>query len=451
MWSKLRQMKLDLYTVLIIMNLLLAIGAFLKDVMFAHYFGTSGSADAYSLSFFIPDMIGNNLIAAALGVVCIPLFARLQKDPILFRQVVFVLNVMVAGVTFLLSVIVFFGSTRFINWYAKGLDPETLNQVFFSYKMMIPIIIVIPLTFIGVALLQSEKKFIGPALTPVLYHLSLLSVLVVCFVINLDRPLGGKVYAISTSLANLFYLIMIWVWVARRLNWFQIKVRFQAWRQAVPYIQGLLKDFFPYFCILLFSQILSFVERYYASRLESGTIAALNFATRLVDFPIWVFVAAVTTVLLPDLSKEVLNNRSEAVYKKINIALYVTVGVTLLASAGLFLLRTFIVTLLFKRGAFDEHSVIQTVSILKGYSFAIVGQSISLIGLRFFLANRRMLVPFFCYLIGTGCSVAFDYHFVPTMGSAAIGYGASFGATVNGILFLILLIGSRNKKGVPSC
>ncbi|HET6872195.1 MAG TPA: hypothetical protein VFH42_04320, partial [Sporolactobacillaceae bacterium] len=71
------RLRLEAYTFLILMNLMLAISAFFKDVAFAHYFGTSSTADAYTLGFFIPDMIGNNLIAAALGVACIPIFSRL--------------------------------------------------------------------------------------------------------------------------------------------------------------------------------------------------------------------------------------------------------------------------------------------------------------------------------------------------------------------------------------
>ena len=120
-----------------------------------------------------------------------------------------------------------------------------------------------------------------------------------------------------------------------------------------------------------------------------------------------------------------------------NRALLVTIGLTFIMSLGLFTLRHFIVTLLFKRGAFGEKSVTQTVSILTGYSFAIVGQSISLICLRYFIASRRMASPLLIYFLGTLCSILIDVYFVPRYGAPALGYGASIGATLTGFLFLV--------------
>jgi putative peptidoglycan lipid II flippase len=431
--------KLETYSLLILMNLLLAISAFFKDVAFAHYFGTSSTADAYTLGFFIPDMIGNNLIASALGVTCIPIFSRLlyQKRELIFKKVVQVLVIYISVITLLISIGLFFESHWILSWLGHDLPRKTLSQASQAFHLMIPIVWLIPLTLIGVAYLQTEKAFLVPAIAPVIYHVLLLGVLVSCYFMNVPSIPGGKGYALATTVATGIYFAIIWMSIFKGWKGKGFSQKGVRQRDVSSFLKALAIDFFPYLAILIFSQSLQLVERYFASGSESGTLAALNYAFRLVQFPIWVFVSALTTVLLPNFARDLAAKRPLDAMEQINRALLVTIGLTLIMSFGLFAFRHFIVTLLFKRGAFDEKSVIQTVSILTGYSFAIVGQSISLICLRYFIASRRMSSPLVIYFLGTLCSILIDVYFVPKYGASALGYGASIGATLSGLLFLV--------------
>lgn len=433
------RLRLEAYTFLILMNLILAISAFFKDVAFAHYFGTSSTADAYTLGFFIPDMIGNNLIAAALGVACIPIFSRLlyQKREAIFKKVVGVLVSYSLICMLLISGVVYVGSDWILSWLGHDLPLQTLKQAQLALHLMTPIIWLVPLTLIGVAYLQTEKSFTVPAIAPVIYHCSLLGVLVGCYFMKVPAVRGGSGYALATTLATGIYFIIIWVTIFNGWKDKGKKARMVRKRDIAPFLKALLSDFFPYLMILLFSQCLQLVERYFASGSESGTLAALNYAFRLVQFPIWVFVSALTTVLLPNFAKDLAAKRPLDAMKQMNRALLVTIGLTLIMSLGLFVFRHLIVTLLFKRGAFDDHSVNQTVAILTGYSFAIVGQSISLICLRYFIASRNMRSPLLIYFLGTLCSILIDVYYVPKYGASALGYGGAIGATVTGLLFLL--------------
>ncbi len=447
-----RQLDLASYGLLIVMNLALSVCAFFKDVAFAHYFGTSGTADAYSLGFFIPDMIGNNLLASALGVTCIPIFSRLliRTNKSVFINVVKRLSLFIFLFTVGLTIVLALGSHLIIEWYGRHLPDATEHQTLLLYREMLPIVVVIPLTFIGVAALQTEKKFKAPAVAPVVYHLFLLISLIVMAMVGITSKRGGLFYGGLTTLAAIIYMGLVWGALFR--NWrtvpkvFIKRTRKQA--KIAPYLRAISRDLVPYLVILLFTQALLFIERYFASSLESGTLAALNYAYRLVEFPITVFVAAVTTVLLPDFSRDLSANRYNSVMKQMKIALLITVILTGLASLGLFVLRQPIVALLFERGAFDAHSVKQTVTVLTGYSFAIVGQSVSLLGLRYFIASRKMSFPLVAYLIGMLTSILIDCFFVPRVGAIALGFAGSIGATLTAVLFLIgVSIENRNLKG----
>ncbi|HEY8804693.1 MAG TPA: hypothetical protein VIM42_06215, partial [Clostridium sp.] len=69
-----------LVVIIVAINIILAVLALLKDMFMASYFGTTVNADAFTLSFFITDMLGNNLIANAVAVSCIPLFTKIYAD-----------------------------------------------------------------------------------------------------------------------------------------------------------------------------------------------------------------------------------------------------------------------------------------------------------------------------------------------------------------------------------
>lgn len=430
------------------MNLALAVCAFFKDVAFAHYFGTSGTADAYTLGFFIPDMIGNNLLASALGVTCIPIFSRvlIRTNKSIFINVIKRLTFFVFLLTMGLTVVLLLVSHPIIDWYGRHLSAATKRETLLLYREMLPIVVLIPLTFIGVAALQSEKRFQTPAVAPVLYHLFLLLSLMGMSFAGLSSRLGGRGYGVLTTVAAVLYLSIIW-WSLFK-NWRRVpevfiqRTRKQA--KILPYLKAISKDLIPYLFILLFTQALLLVERYFASSLESGTLAALNYAYRLVEFPITVFVAAVTTVLLPDFSRNLSAKRYGAVMKQMKVALLITGIITACASLGLFLLRTPIVTLLFQRGAFNAHSVSQTVAVLTGYSFAIVGQSVSLICLRYFIASRKMRIPLVVYMIGMLTSIVIDCVYVPSDGAIALGFAGSIGASLTALGFLLGIV-SENR------
>src|SRR4051812_21838057 len=73
-WSNAKPLLFGTIGVVALLNGSVALMAFVKDVLLASYFGTSVQADGLTLAYFLPDMIGNTLIASALGVSCVPLF-----------------------------------------------------------------------------------------------------------------------------------------------------------------------------------------------------------------------------------------------------------------------------------------------------------------------------------------------------------------------------------------
>lgn len=439
------------FLIVLFLNLLLAFTAFGKDVLLAKYLGTSEVADAFTLAYFIPDTIGNNLVASALGVVCIPVFTRLMKSKKrdILRDVTMKLLIVTFMISCFLMIILLFLGKPFIQYLGNGLSESMIQLTYHYFVLLLPIVVLNSIILIGASLLQSNQHFLVPAIGPVLFNLFFFLSLAFCLMVGLDQEKGGYVLSLSVTFATIAYLIFTWVPIRLKKNSTNIKMT-----RATVYLKAIGQYFISYFFILLFSQSVLFVERSLASQLEEGAISGLNYAYRLSQFPIWVVVSSITTVILPFLSKAFSNKQLNQVNNYMYRSLGMVLFISLFSSLVLFFFREPIVTLLFKRGAFTDQSVQITSNILAGYSLSIAGQSISLVCIRYYVAKRIMKIPIIILFFSTVCSILFDILCVPIWGVSTLGYGAMMGSIVSCSLFLFaiskewkLAIGSRVKYG----
>ncbi|MDP4170770.1 MAG: lipid II flippase MurJ [Bacillota bacterium] len=421
----------------LLMNVLLAGSGFLKDVLFAHYLGTTETADAFTFAYFIADTIGNNLIATALGVVSIPIFTALvlKGNTKLLKRVTALLSSSVFVSTVVLSLCFYFAGKLAEGWMSDSSWSTKYQLAFHYFVLMLPIIVLFPLALIGSSLLQAQYRFLVPSVGPVLFNAVFIIGTALCILFRIGDEWGGTLLSGSITLAAVVYVLYIWQ-SARMKESKSIVEIMQEKKRVRVYTNAIIAHFFPYFLLLSFTQVLLFVERFLAFHLPEGTLASLNYAYRLAQMPIWVFVSAVTTVILPEFSAAITSKTFISTIKKMKSSLVITILLSLAMSLLLFVLREPVIALLFKRGAFTEKSVQITSTILAGYSLSIPGTSLSLIGIRYYVAKRALSLPLLFLFVTTVISIAFDFLFVPKWGAAAIGYGAALGSAINGLLFI---------------
>lgn len=427
---------------IVVINIILAATALLKDIFLASYLGTSWQADAFLLAYFIPDTAGNNLLAAALGVACVPMFARLYA-----REGSLRLLRVTAGVTlyFLLvsSVLVIFSYVAresIIDMLGNGLSEDAKALCVRLFVIILPTLLFFPAVSIGISALQVYGRFNIPALAPVVFNLVFLAGVLYSYFSAI--PVQRGVYILAFS-------IMAGVLLMTALTWSAVRLyggRPAADGPGLAEIAGLggdireiFKLFLPYLIILLSTQTVYAVERFLASGLEEGTIAGLNYAFRMAQFPLWVFVAAVSAVAFPSMSRSTGLGRMEEIRETLSKTLQLVVVIALPMSICLFVLRVPLISILLQRGTFDFNSVGITAGILAGYSLAIVFQGVVIISLRAFLSIGRLGGPLLAVLFSSCVNIVLDFFLVGYMGPAGLGYGAAAGAVVCALLMLLLL------------
>ena len=424
------------------MNILLAFVAFAKDTALAAYFGTSSYADALSLAFFIPDSIGNSIIAAALGIAAVPVFSQIYTKNKMSKRFQYGVQLLLRDsivIGAVLMLLVWTLQAQIIHGFGAGLDNH--NQLLFRQLLFIltPLLMLFPIMMIFNAAAQSMELYYVSGASQTVFNLIYLVVIMMLMIAQVTPYKGTTVTAIGIDTAAAFAILYILnmikkngVLIAARIpanHSFEEKLLAQKDRLQIYRI------LWPYASIFLASQLVYVIERYLAAGLEVGTIASLNYAYRLSQFPIWIFVTAINLVVFPILSRNQSNKeKSQSVLQG---AVQITILVTIPASLLFFFGRRWIVSLLFEHGLFDQHSVEVTATILSGYSLAIVGQAVSAVYLRYFAASGQIYAPAVLFIASSLANVGFDFWFVPLFGASGIGYGAAIAALLNVLLILL--------------
>ena len=432
-------------SVVVVINLLLAFVAVFRDIFTASYLGTSAEADALLLANFVPDSLGNNLLAISIIAACVPVFSKLYAQNQLrrFKECLSVVTIMFL----LVSLGIFMGFLLFksevIRNLGPGLSAQTSILSLKLYTTLLPCIILFAIFAIGSALLQVHNRFNIPALAPVFYNaVFLCGVIMVSF---FGIPIAQGVYLIACTIVVSVFAMTALVWGSLfkdRVSLFalpQEQVLFDLNSPLYGDIKQILLTFIPFLFIAISTQSIMLIERYLASNMEIGSIAGLNYAFRLAQFPIWVFVAAVSMIILPSMSKaKGLGNEQEfktLLFDSLRLVLIITVPMSII----LYTLRTSIVSILLQRGVFDHYSLRITAGILAGFALAIVGQALVYTLLRVYLAMGKMGPPLISGIFSAFLNIILDFYLVKLMGSAGLGYGAAAGAACNAAILLLLL------------
>ncbi|MCR4440814.1 MAG: lipid II flippase MurJ [Peptococcaceae bacterium] len=442
---------------IIMINILLSMVAVTRDIALASYLGTTLYADVFLLAFFLPDMVGMNLLSASIVASCVPLYSQIHARN---KGLMGLCAAYTTAFLLLISLFVFglfdIFRVNIIDVLGSGLSPEAKHLCLDFFAIFLPIIVFAPAAAAGNSLLQAHGRFVVSAFAPVLYNgVYLAGILAMVF---LKMPAARGVYVVA-------YFIVIAVLSMSVLTWgglfFKGKIKFPAvavfrsfFDNRAAILEGMrqvLSAFVPYLLILLAAQSVLFSERYLASYLEVGAIAGLNYAYRLAQFPVWVFVAAVGMVILPSMSRSKGLGDTSEFRATFASAFWLVIIVSLPLSIILHVLRVPIVSILLQRGAFGHDSLAITSGILAGYSLAVAGLATEYICHRVCLAMGRMLLPLLTTSLAASTSIALNFFLVNRLGSAGLGYGLAVGATLDAAVLLLALkkrLGLSFKNGM---
>ncbi|MGL5751944.1 MAG: murein biosynthesis integral membrane protein MurJ, partial [Paraclostridium sp.] len=195
------------------------------------------------------------------------------------------------------------------------------------------------------------------------------------------------------------------------------------------------------------NQVNSIVDRTIASTLVEGSISALNYATKLNQFVMGMFIVSISSVIYPVLSKlSTENNKAkfnESIVRSINTVIILVIPI----SIGAIILANPIVKLLFQRGEFDSRATQMTAYALIFYSIGMIGFGLRDILGKVFYSLQDTKTPMINGVIAMVLNIILNIVFVKLTNMQLA--GLAFATSISALVTIILLFISLRKKIGP--
>jgi putative peptidoglycan lipid II flippase len=342
-----------------------AMGAgFLREVVVAYQFGTTATADAFSLTLFYVDGLMAVVLTGLSGYMLVPVVTRLvhKEGPD-------------AGFR-LLETCLLWATLLAIPGVALGwIAPKSLAQAIapeFSVEQRVPLVALIGFAVTSCALILGGGAMVGvlqarASYAPPVYARAAFSLVTAVALVIGVGGLGIRAGGLGLCLGALLQLLLLALALGR-LGWRPRMPR--AWHPALP--RALAAGLPTVLALLLTNVFMGGAQRYLASSLPEGAFAAVNYAQRAVNL-VSSLTMALATVSLTELSLQFsaggADRRTVQVLRD-----SLESGIFLLVPlSGLLLISSEpIVALLFKRGRYDLESLALTASCLRWLALSIV-------------------------------------------------------------------------------
>ncbi|MDH5358311.1 MAG: murein biosynthesis integral membrane protein MurJ [Gammaproteobacteria bacterium] len=349
------------------MTFLSRILGFIRDIVIARLFGAGVGADVFFVAFKIPNFLRRLFAEGAFSQAFIPVLAEYrQRGDSDLKSLISNVSGTLTGILFLITALGVVAAPLLIMIFAPGFidNPQKLDLAGDLLKITFPYLFFISLTALAGSILNSFGRFAVPAFTPVFLNLSL----IVC-AIWLSPHLANPVTALAWGVfiggaVQLLFQIPFLL----KIN--QLPKPSWGWKNSG--VQKILKLMIPAMFGVSVSQINLLLDTLLASFLVTGSISWLYYSDRLVEFPLGVFGIALSTVILPSLSKKHATSSKAEFSHTIDWALRWVFIIATPASIGLIWLAEPLLLTLFQYGEFTAQDAHKASLSLMAYGLGLL-------------------------------------------------------------------------------
>ena len=412
-------------------TLIAKILGFGRELTLASAYGASSTSDAFLVAMNIPAVIFT-AIGTSLGTAFIPLYCEVnssqgEKASIKYTNNIF--NVVVL-ICIVISIIGAIFTPQVVKLFALGFKGETMEKAVYFTRAMILGIPFLGISYIMMAYLQVKENFIIPGLMPVPYNTCIIiSILLSVKTSPYILPWGALIGLLGQFLFQLPFAMKKGFRYKPYINFKDEYLKKMLWLVA-PVLIGVAVN-----------QINTIVDRTIASTLVEGSISALNYANKLNQFVMGMFIVSISSVVYPMLSKlSTENNKvkfNQSIIKAINIVILLVIPI----SVGAIILSTPIVKVLFQRGEFDARATYMTSVALVFYSIGMIGFGLRDILSKVFYSLQDTRTPMINGAIAMGLNIILNILFVKftNMQLAGLALATSTAALVTVTMLFISL------------
>ncbi len=397
-----------------------------KEIAVASVYGRSDAMDAFLAAALIPSLLVN-LISESMNQALVPTLVRLrekegreQAQQLLASSMLW-MCLLLGAASLLLALL----ARGFFPLIASNFAPAKLALSIRLFYGLLPIVLLTGIATNCTAILNTLDRFALPALTP-----AVISVSIICGALFWGGRFGIWAMVYGTLAGSLLHVVLV-AWMMER-HGYPFRLGWYGMNEATREVAG------QYGPMLLSSVVSSgglLVDQSMAAMLPAGSVSALVYANRFVSVVLALVAGAVSTAIVPYISRLVAHRDWAAcrhtIRTWVRLTALVSAPIAVLLIAG----ARPLVRVAYQHGRFGAHDTTVVAAVLAMYAVQIPFYVTSRVYYRLIVAMRRTDLVLYCGMINLGLDIVLNLVLMHWFGVAGIALATSLW-TVSTFFFL---------------
>ena len=408
---------------------------FIRDVVLAQIFGAGATFDAFVIAFKIPNFLRRLFAEGAFAQAFVPVLAQYREQRTMpdVKQLINHVSGVLAVALLLVILCAEIIAPLIIMVFAPGFfhDAHRFAQATSLLRIVFPYLGLIGLTAFAGAVLNTYGKFAIPAATPNLLNLAMI-ISALLWAPHMPQPIYALAWGVIAGGVLQLSIQLPFLWRLGLLP----KPR-PIWRDEG--VKRILTLMVPALFGVSVAQLSILIDNGFASFLPHGSISWLYYSDRITFLPLGVIGVALSTVVMPHLSRQHSRQSHRPYTQTLDWALRWVVVIGMPAAVGLLCLAGPILSTLIQHGAFTAYDVIMTRKSLMAFSLGLPGFMLVKILASGFYAKQNMKTPVKVAAIALVFNFTLNCLLIVPLKHAGLALATSMGAWLNAMGLLWLL------------
>ncbi len=407
-----------------------------REQMVAGLFGANAMTDAFLVAFRIPNLLRRLFAEGAFSQAFVPLLAgtKATEGTEATHRLIDAVATVLLWALVATSIIGVAAAPVLVWLLGSGLSAKAFDASVAMTRFMFPYIGCMSMVALAAGILNTWRRFAVPAATPVLLNLSVIAV-----GWSLAGPLQRAGYpgiyamAFGVMLGGVLQLLVQWPALRAIDAMPRLALSWQGFKtaRAHPGVGAVILRMGPALLGVGVSQLSLMINTQISSHLAEGATSWLNYADRLMEFPIGLLGVALSAVLTPQLSAAQAAGEADRYSRLLDWGLRMVLLLALPCAVALLAFAEPLTAVLYHRGAFRAADVAHTAQSVMGWGVGLLGLVAVKVLAPGFYARQDTGTPAkiaVAVLVLTQC---FNLAFVPWIGVAGLALSIGLGALVN--------------------
>ncbi len=409
-----------------------------RDLVIAHYFGTSMLADAFNMAyiftgniFVIFGGIGGPFYSSVVAIL-----PKLQGKPLTAWLFSKKLLIKASIISVVFGIICFFVRVPVLKIFVDPNRIEYFKLTLTNIEILLPLIVICAPIGILYGILNCYKKYYAPSLSPAILNIAL-----IVAVFFMGDASSGLALALGTSIGGVLSLVVNFGSFAevKKEIFGSPEMKGIEHEPEDLYIKEYYKLLYPTLMSTLISQLVVLADSFFCRGLPEGSWTAITLANRIVQMPLGVLVTGFLVPLFPRISELVFKDNIPEIKRLVKKSL---ISLTLLCLPAIVIGMIWsdeLIKIVFQRGAFDERSTAMVSGAFFYLCLSIIPYFVRDTYTRVCYSFGNSKAPFYGMLVAIVLKFALNSFLVPLYGLNGMAMATAIVSVVNaGVLFWVV-------------